>query len=156
MWGYDNIGSSPYSYDETYRGASPFSEPETQCLREFIDSRQFKIIMNFHSYGNDFLYSWGYYDGYTPDNQIFGQIADSATAQNGYAHGTAWEVLYNTNGDCNDWQYGEQLEKPKMFGIVMEIGDGFDGFWPDPSRIPTLWGQVLPSLLSSRPAELAA
>ncbi len=148
MWGYDDIGSSPYSWDETYRGTAPFSEPETQSMREFIDSRHFKVIMNFHTYGNDFLYPWGYYNGHTPDNALLEQIADSATAFNGYIFGNPIECLgYYTNGDCNDWQYGEQTEKPKIFGIVMEVGDYFDGFWPDPSRIPTLWNEVLPSLL---------
>jgi hypothetical protein len=147
MWGYDNNGSSPNSWDETYRGTGPFSEPETQSLREFIDSRHFKLIMNFHTYGNDFLYSWGYADIYTPDDPLFREIADSATADNGYIYGTAWEALYNTNGDCNDWQYGEQTEKPKILGFVMEVGSDFDGFWPNPSRIPTLWDDVLPSLL---------
>ena len=29
MWGYDDIGSSPDPWDETYRGTGPFSEPET-------------------------------------------------------------------------------------------------------------------------------
>jgi hypothetical protein len=147
MWGYDDNGSSPYTWDETYRGTGPFSEPETQSMREFIDSRHFKIIMNFHSYANDFLYSWGYDNIYTPDNALFREIADSATAQNGYIYGTAWEVLYNTNGDCNDWQYGEQTEKPKILGFVMEVGSNYDGFWPNPSRIPVLWEGVLPSLL---------
>jgi hypothetical protein len=146
-WGYDDIGSSPDPTNDTYRGSAAFSEPETQALRNFIDSRHFKIIMNFHSYANDFLYSWGYADIYTPDEALFRIMADSATAGNGYTSGTAWEALYNTNGDCNDWQYGEQTEKPKIFGIVMEVGSNFDGFWPAPSRIPTLWGQVLPSLL---------
>jgi hypothetical protein len=147
MWGYDNLGSSPDANNETYRGSGPFSEPETQTLRNFIDSRHFKIIMNFHAYANDFLYPWGYSDIYTPDQALFRIIADSATAQNGYTSGTAWEALYNTNGDCNDWQYGEQTEKPKMFGVVIEVGNNNDGFWPSPNRIPTLWGQVLPSLL---------
>jgi hypothetical protein len=147
MWGYDDIGSSPYPSDETYRGTGPFSEPETQSLREFIVSRDFSVVMNFHTYGNYFLYPWGYVDQYTPDHPIITSIADSAVAYNGYAPGTAWELLYNTNGDANDWQYGEQVEKPKIFGFTIEIGDWFDGFWPDPARIPSLWNEVLPSLL---------
>ncbi len=32
-WGYDNIGSSPTPSDETYRGPSAFSEPESQAIR---------------------------------------------------------------------------------------------------------------------------
>jgi hypothetical protein len=147
MWGYDDDGSSPNPWDETYRGTAAFSEPETQALRQYIDTHHFSIVMNFHSYANDFLYSWCYEDLFTPDEPLLQVIADSVTANNGYASGTAWEVLYNTNGDSNDWQYGEQTEKPKIFGFTMEIGNNNDGFWPDPSRIPALWNDVLPSLL---------
>lgn len=147
MWGYDDIGSSPEPTSETYRGASAFSEPETQALRQYIDSHHFSIGMNFHTYGGYFLYSWCYSDIYAPDNELFMEIGDSCTAANGYLRGTAWEILYNTNGDANDWMYGENTEKPSFFGFTYEVGDGSDGFWPDPARIPTLWNHVLPGLL---------
>ena len=147
MWGFDNVGSSPDPSSETYRGTAAFSEPETESMRNFINSRHFKIIMNFHSYANDFLYPWGYSDIFTPDQQLFRVIGDTIHAFNGYAIGTPWQILYNTNGDCNDWQYGEQTEKPKILPFVMEVGDNFDGFWPSPNRITPLWNQVLPGLL---------
>ena len=147
MWGYDDNGSSPYTDDETYRGTGPFSEPETSSLRQFIISRDFSLIMNLHVYGDVMLYPWGYYDGYTPDNDIFRTLSDSACAENDYEFGTVWELLYNTNGDAADWSYGEQEDKPKIFGFVIEMGSWYDGFWPDPSRIPQLWADVLPALL---------
>ena len=34
-WGFDNVGSSPNGVSDTYRGASAFSEPETQAVRNF-------------------------------------------------------------------------------------------------------------------------
>ncbi|UCC78828.1 MAG: immune inhibitor A [Candidatus Zixiibacteriota bacterium] len=147
MWGYDDIGSSPDPDDPTYRGTAPFSEPETNSLRQFIISREFSIILNLHAYGNLLLYSWGYDNFYTPDNSLFSALGDSATAVNGYEYGTAWEVLYRVNGDANDWQYGDQIEKPKILGFVAEIGTWGDGFWPDPNRIPVLWSEILPALL---------
>ncbi|UCE66002.1 MAG: immune inhibitor A [Candidatus Zixiibacteriota bacterium] len=147
QWGYDNIGSSPDPEYETYRGAAAFSEPETNSLRQFIISREFSIILNLHSYGDYFLYSWGYDNVYTPDNLLLSTIGDSATAVNNYEYGTAWEILYYVNGDANDWQYGEQIEKPKILGFVAEIGTWQDGFWPDPNRIPVLWSEIFPTLL---------
>lgn len=147
MWGYDDIGSSPYPGDETYRGAGPFSEPETESMRRYINSRNFTVSMNFHTYAGLMLYPWGYADIYAPDEPLFLIIGDTCTAQSGYGYGTAWETLYNTNGESNDWQYGEQIEKPKIFSFTIEIGENFDGFWPDPSRIPTLWEHVRPALL---------
>ena len=144
MWGYDDNGSSPYTWDETYRGTAPFSEPETQVVRDFIISRNFSFIVNAHTYGNLWLYPWGYDYIYTPDHDIFQMIGDSVTALTGYAHGTPWELLYNTNGDANDWQYGEQTEKPLIFCSTPETGSYIDGFWPAPSRIPEINEEMLP------------
>ena len=147
MWGYDNNGSSPDPNDETFRGTEPFSEPETQVMREFIIARDFTVILNIHSYGNLMLYPWGYHNGYTEDNDLFNAISIEACGDNGWEIGTPWEVLYNTNGDACDWQYGEQTEKPKILTFVTEIGTDWDGFWPDPSRIPDLWDQELPIMM---------
>lgn len=144
MWGYDNNGSSPNTFDETYRGLSAFSEPETQAVREFIDSRNFSFVLSAHTYGGLLLYPWGYDDIFTPDQDFFSAIGDSATTLIGYPNGTPWQLLYNTNGDSNDWTYGEQLEKPLIFCLSPETGDDFDGFWPAPSRIPQLNAQMLP------------
>ncbi len=147
-WGYDNNGSSPYQSDETYRGASAFSESETESMRQFINSHpNIKVIMNFHTYGGYFLYPWGYANIHAPDQPLFTIIGDSCTAFSGYAQGTPWELLYNTNGESTDWQYGEQTEKPKMLGFVMEMGDNTDGFWAPQSRIPILWGHALSALM---------
>ncbi len=147
MWGYDNNGSSPDPGSEVYRGDSTFSEPETQVMREFINGRNFSIILNIHSYGNLMLYPWGYSDIYTEDNELLNSISVDACGDNGWEIGTPWEVLYNTNGDACDWQYGERTEKPKILTFVTEIGSDWDGFWPDPNRIDDLWADELPIML---------
>ena len=145
MWGYDNEGSSPYTYDETYRGPSAFSEPETQALRDFIIAHDFKFIMNAHTYGNWFLYPFGYMHIYTPDQDIYSAMGDSAHALNSdYIKGTAWENLYSTNGDALDWQYGDQVTKPLIFCVTTETGSNMDGFWPSTNRIPQLDAGMLP------------
>ena len=35
-WGLDQIGSDDNPCSEAYRGKGPFSEPETQAMRDFI------------------------------------------------------------------------------------------------------------------------
>ncbi len=142
MWGYDDDGSSPYSSDETYRGPAAFSEPETQAVRDFITGRDFSFIINAHTYGNWWLYPYGYDDIYTPDQSIFSAIGDSVETLTGgdYRPGTAWECLYNTNGDANDWQYGEL----GLFCATPETGNSSDGFWPASYRINPLNAQMLP------------
>ncbi len=144
MWGYDNNGSSPDTYSEVYRGISAFSEPETQAVSDFIISRSFSFIINAHAYGEYLLYPWGYEDIYTPDHDFFTSVGDSGSTLTGYQHGTAWELLYNTNGDANDWQYGEQTDKPLVFCLLPETGNNYDGFWPQESRIPELNELMLP------------
>lgn len=154
MWGYDNVGSSPSPSSPTYRGTGPFSEPETQVIRALCDSSNFVLALNYHSYGEYFLYPWGYDYLYTPDHKVFKSIADSVRALNGYKIGTGWELLYLTNGDADDWMYGEQSEKNKIFSFTPEVGSQDDGFWPEPYWIPSLCEQMLePNLFIASLAE---
>jgi hypothetical protein len=134
-WGYDDNGSSPYCSDETYRGSSAFSEPETQVLRDFINSRHFVMALDNHTYGNDLLYPWGYANLYTPHQNLYVAIADSMSKLNGFIYGTPWEVLYPVNGGSIDWEYGDVISKPMIIAISPEIGTQSDGFWPSSSRI---------------------
>ncbi|GAB4286889.1 MAG: hypothetical protein Kow0098_02650 [Ignavibacteriaceae bacterium] len=132
QWGYDNIGSSPYPSDETYRGTAPFSEPETQAIRDLCESNNFKTTFNYHTYGNLLLYSWGYINQVTPDNDIFEDYCSDMSQYNGYVYGNSPSVLYEVNGSSDDWMYGEQTTKEKIIAITPEVGDWF---WPSQSEI---------------------
>jgi len=144
MWGYDNIGSSPDPDDETYRGPSAFSELETQAMRDFIIAHDFILTLYFHSYGNLILWPYSYdYDLYTPDDNIFTALGRSINNINGYRPGPGW-TLYPTNGDSDDWGYGEQTLKDKNYAITIEIGSYDDGFWPEVSRINPLVQENIP------------
>lgn len=136
-WGYDDTGSSPSTNDDTYRGPSQFSEPETQALKYFCDNHQFKIALNYHTYGNLLIYPWGYeLSIYTPDSATYVNYAQLLTTDNSYAFGTGDQTVgYVTNGDSDDWMYGEQTSKPKILSMTPEAGDASDGFWPAQSNI---------------------
>ncbi|PKK84350.1 MAG: hypothetical protein CVT49_04260 [candidate division Zixibacteria bacterium HGW-Zixibacteria-1] len=152
-WGYDNEGSSPYSSDPTYRGSAPFSEPETQNMRDFISSRDFTMTIYYHAHGNLILQPWSYDEFYTPDQDIFAALGDSAATFNGYAPGTSWELLYPVNGGSDDWGYGEQTLKNKNFAMTLEVGNSDDYFWPPVERIPQLVGENLqPNIFFARTA----
>ncbi|MDH4035628.1 MAG: M14 family zinc carboxypeptidase, partial [candidate division Zixibacteria bacterium] len=136
-WGYDDQGSSPVGSSETYRGTGPFSELETQALRDFVISREFVISLQYHAHGNLLLWSWSYNLGeFTPDEPVFRAIFDSARAWNGYTGGS--DALYTVNGGANDWNYGEQTLKNKNFSYTVEVGTQEDYFWPSVDRIPDL------------------
>jgi hypothetical protein len=150
QWGYNNSGSSPTPSSETYRGTAAFSEPETQVMRDFALGRQFRLANNYHSYGNYLIFPWGYIASFfTPDHSVYAAWGLDMTQFNNYVEGTANQTVgYTVNGEANDWLYGEQTLKAKVFGFTTEVGTGSDGFWPSQSRIiPLADENVYPNLV---------
>ena len=139
-WGFDDFGSSPLPEDETYRGTAAFSEPEIQAVRDFVDSNDFVITINYHSVAALFLWAPGYQDFYTPDEPLFRAIGDTVTSFNGYNGQPGW-ALYNTNGDADDWMYFAQ----GILSFTPEVGGS--GFWPNASEIPGLVNENVPANL---------
>jgi carboxypeptidase T len=138
MWGYDNLGSSPTPSNETYRGPSPFSEFETRALRDRVNSLKPVTGLSFHSYSDLFIHPWGYATLTPPDSLKFWEWNDEATRGSPYFAGEGPRILYATNGDFNDWTYGDTTSRPRCFSWTPEIGTSTDGFWPAPSRIVPL------------------
>lgn len=134
QWGYDDNGSSPYPSDETYRGPSPASEPETQAMQAFFATRNFITASSAHTYSNLFLYPWGYRDTPCPHDAELQELSALATALNGYAYGRPGGLLYNANGGTFDYDYGTH----QTLSWTVEIGSSSDGFWPATSRIVPL------------------
>jgi hypothetical protein len=136
-WGFDNAGSSPTSSSDTYRGPSAFSEPETQAMRNFCNTRQFVTALNAHTYSNLLIYPWGYLPSiYTSDSATFVNWGILLTEDSRFLYGTADQTVnYVVNGSSDDWMYGEQTTKPKILAMTPEAGAANDGFWPLASRI---------------------
>ena len=133
-WGYDNIGSSPNTSSETYRGTSAFSEPETTAMKNFIDSRQFETALSCHTYSNLWLYPWGYDSIFTANADEYEEVSALATEVNGYLVGPAAIVLYAANGVTTDYDHGDR----GTMCWTPEIGGTNDGFWPPSTRIVPL------------------
>ena len=119
-------------------GTGPFSEPETQAVRDFVNAHHFKMDVNLHSYGRHQLFAWGYDTVHLPDYEVLLALGRLHRSTSGYNTGAAWENLYIVNGDANDWMYGDVTSQPKIYSFVSEIGTNSDGFWPLSSRIPAL------------------
>ncbi|MCP4569852.1 MAG: hypothetical protein GY841_19910 [FCB group bacterium] len=140
MWGFDDYGSSPDGWSETFRGTGPFSEPETQTLRDFINAHDFPVIVNYHSHGDMYLHVWGFHRyALCPDTIRYAPLLDSLHSINYYE---IYPDLYGTNGESCDWQYGEQFEKRKVFAVLPEVGYWF---WPDAMDIDWIVGQNRPA-----------
>ena len=137
LWGVDDLGSSPDPNSDTYRGTGPFSEPETQAMRDFCIAHAFRSALNYHSYGDMVIHPWASQaDLLTPDSAVYSAHADQMTRNNGFSAGTCQQVLnYLSNGSSDDWMYGEQTEKNKILGVTPEVGQADEGFWPPSWRI---------------------
>lgn len=143
QWGYDNSGSSPTTSSDTYRGPSGFSEAETQMVRDFCLSRQFVTALNDHAYGNYLVLPWGYTNA-IPESTLFNSIGDDLNNCNNYLVGNPYVTVgYPANGTSDDWMYGEQASKSKIYAITPEIGSSSDGFWPAPSKIVPLCNAMM-------------
>lgn len=136
-WGYDNVGSSPTSTDETYRGTAGFSEPETQIMKWFCENHNFTLAIDYHCYSNLLIYPWSFAtDSLTTDSILYKAYSKLMVQENGYVYGTPNQTVgYTGNGGSIDWFYGEQSTKNKIICWSPEAGDLNDGFWPTTNRI---------------------
>lgn len=128
QWGYNDSGSSPDPYSETYRGPSAASEPETQVIQNFINAIDPIAAMNYHSYGGYLIRPYGYNTSNTPDEATYVAWSNAMTQYNGYSHGQCGEVLgYTSNGDACDWEYYSGAGHPRIMCFTPEVDD--NGFW---------------------------
>jgi GEVED domain/Secretion system C-terminal sorting domain/Fibronectin type III domain len=57
-------------------------------------------------------------------------------AENGFISGNAQQTVnYTSNGGGDDWKYGEQTTKSKIYSFTPEVGIASEGFYPASSRI---------------------
>ncbi len=136
-WGLNNVGSSGNPSSDLYRGTAPFSEPETQMIRDFILAHDFKTAINNHTYSQYVLNPFGTNEAIpSPDDDVYYAMGEHMSWQNRYIYGSDWDIIYETNGGANDWHYGEQVAKPKIYAFTPEVGSSAEGgFWPNPSFI---------------------
>ena len=144
MWGIDDVGSSPTPTEETYRGPSAGSEPETQAIMNLVDSREFRTSLSFHSYSNLYLFPWGFTNALPFHNDWFNRIGYRYARSNGYVYGPSASTIYQTNGDTDDWLYGDTTDHGFIVCCTPEVGGGSDGFWPPLSRKPVLVEENMP------------
>jgi len=136
-------GSSGSTSSETYRGAAPFSAPETQRLRDFVLSRrvggvqQIKAAIDIHSYSELILWPYGYTfadtgsDMTADQRNTFATIGQQMAATNGYTPEQASD-LYIADGVSLDWMFRDQ----GIFAYVFELyPTGSPGFYPPDEQI---------------------
>ena len=132
QWG--TGGSSTNPCDETYRGPSAGSEPETQAIQDyissvFIDQRSTGaapadaqgVYIDLHSSGGYVMWPWGYTTTTPPNNTQLQTMGRKLTYFNGYTPGQITRVLYVASGGGVDYAYGEM----GVASYAFEVGTAF-------------------------------
>jgi len=145
-FGIDNEGSVADPCDEIYRGAAPFSEPETQAVK-FLVEKSGKIVsaMNFHAYGNLWITPYCYYKNkdyeklMSPEVYSFYRSFESEIKSMGFLKtGSAEEtIVYVANGEASDWMLGRH----GIISFSPELGNDktdTDSFFPPKDKIPEI------------------
>ena len=141
---WDNIGSGSFGQHPWYRGEYAFSEPETQATKFFLENHNILLALNWHTYGDMLIYPWNYENHLTADSVFYEILSEEMTIENHYRSGTCYETYgYQSNGDADDWGYGETDTKNKIISLTGEAGNMDDGFWPDESRIEDICRNTL-------------
>jgi hypothetical protein len=148
-WGYrwGCCGGSSGSFSsETYRGAAPFSAPETTVVSNFVNSRviggqqQITVAIDFHTYQELILWPYGYTltdvpsDMTQDDHNVLVTMGQAMAATNGYTPEQASD-LYITDGTINDWLYGVHGILNYTFEMYPRTS-AQGGFYPPDEVIP--------------------
>jgi hypothetical protein len=131
--------SSSSACTQTYRGAGPASEPETQAIQNYLstvfaDQRGPNVsdsapadtgglFISVHSYGQLVLFPWGYSTSLAPNGIALQTLGRKFGYHTGYVvcQAGAPGCLYMTDGTTDDWGYGEL----GVASYTFEIGTSF-------------------------------
>jgi len=130
--------TSTNTSSDIYVGPAPFSEPESQALRDYVLANPGIVAhIDFHSYSQLLLEPWAH-TTVPPDNNdeiesLSSAMAGAIQAVHGtfYEAGNAGEILYAVDGSASDWVHDQGA-----FGFAVELRDtGFYGFELPPDQI---------------------
>jgi murein tripeptide amidase MpaA len=150
-WGGPGASGDPCS--EEYYGTGPFSELETQAMRNWILSHgNIMAYADLHSYSQTIFYPYSYGDFWPPepdrtDYQYTVQhMAQMVQAVHGlsYTYGRGYDVVYQVSGGSRDWVYGVA----GRYAIGTELRDtGTYGFTLPASQIIPQCEEYVPALM---------
>ena len=110
---------------------SPYSEPESKAIRDFILARNFNIMVDYHSGLQGIIYPWYYKTDQCPDYTEILHLANKYDTESGYPDGefavTAGSDLYLTNGSLVEFAYGAL----GIYAYSVELMDFNNTQWND-------------------------
>ena len=102
-WG--GVGSGGDQSAGDFRGPKPFSEPETQNIRDLVTGHQVTVLVGLHTYGDMNLRPPGQNASpLTPDESVYAALGNEMAQANGYQSKLSRD-LYETSGTAEEWSY---------------------------------------------------
>ena len=152
-WGYQwglTSGSSSVTSEDTYRGTSAFSEPETRAIRDLAQNvNNLKTLVSYHTYSQLFLRPWSYTTSDPPGKTTLKSIVDRSIAVIGSIHGSTYtdSIWYTSSGEATDYLWGEM--RVAAFTPEMRLTCcGLAGFSPPATTIAPNNEENLPAALA--------
>lgn len=135
-WGLNNGSSGAYNSEE-YRGKSPFSEPETTALRDYLLALpKMAAFIDVHCYAAKILRPWAYQwltpPGYPALMRVGQAMSDAIKTKTSINYPVGGpELLYLASGTTPDWAYGTT----NAIAYTMEMYSRSGGFSPGTTTI---------------------
>lgn len=127
FWNSTNGGSSTSPSSDTYRGPYPFSGKEDSLWKVFVNSRNFKTTLDYHTHGNLLIKPYAWCDPIpTPDDAVFNEMGAECISENHYTFGTPYQTVgYYVRGGDLDWMYSTDStgHSNHIFSMTPEIGN---------------------------------
>ena len=129
------------SFADDYKGPNPFSEPETQAVRDLSARVKFNVSLDLHCYAGMVLWPPGFSKDYSNDEAAFKTIGEKMAKPIGYKAGTIARTIYATFGDFATWEYYAN-------GTLSFAGElAVKGFAPPYEQAERSWTEWKPNLL---------
>lgn len=138
-------GGSTFPSSQTYRGASPASEPETQTMIAWSQDQDFAKVIDYHSYGEEVLYGYSC-TSHPFTNYYLGEAIDLSTASGYFGVNRP----AGAEGEHYQWQLAQQ-------GSWSHLIETHSTFQPSFASAQTESNRVWPGILHAiqRPIPLS-
>ena len=116
FWG--GVGSSPTPADQTYRGAAPYSEPESEAIHRLSSTRPITLVISHHTFTEEGV--WLRQPGFcktqdecsaevdvVPDEAGMASLGGAMQQATGWRSALGWDIGEIT-GATEDWNYFTQ------------------------------------------------
>jgi hypothetical protein len=133
-WGaVDKGGACHEPSDICFCGAYANSGDETRSLTMFARSHQINAYMTYHSYGQLFMWSWGWKSQNCPYTNLYNSWGAHAAnlihklGSGTYDYGPIYSTIYPVSGSSLDWLFSWSMYVGGMpcLAITVELGTSF-------------------------------